>query len=465
MRNSRLDGGAAARRKADCMSTGSKHCIDANDIDTSGFSDAAVVEQSEIRNCYSRGVRIRRGHLIVRDSWVHHNHRGGLLADATKGKLRTERNVIEEDGNNCPASALCNGGSRAGLSCDVPNVGGCPGPDDNGCPGGECEVNGTFSNEPVACATDTTYAVDEFVVENVVAEVDAARLETDGDVVRNGTEDGIVLRENAEADIQNEFICNMAANGIDVNHDSTPAPTPKMAVRGTASVFSDRGVQIHRDNGDPFGRPGNITFGDQNPMGIGPGNNAFTMNGTNKHNFAYGDVAGGAARFAEGNQWEHCGSGDMCLITSIRNKDVTETGGPVAVDPAQAHRDPLLPMGITSVSPKKITERGTPVFITGTGFNAIDGYQSRTPTPGVTGATDCESLAAGNKCSPLQGVCVEFTDDAGVWRQADDVLAVTPTLIVVRSPIVCSKSASIRVTRQDNSATGSTIAMQTFCTN
>lgn len=200
-------------------------------------------------------------------------------------------------------------------------------------------------------------------------------------------------------------------------------------------------------------------------MAIGPGNNALAMNGTNKHNFAYGDVAGGAARSAEGNQWEHCGSGDTCVITSIRNKDVTETGGPVAVDPAQAHRNPLLPMGITSVSPKKVTERGTPVFITGTGFNAIDGYQSRTPTPGVTGATDCESLAAGNKCSPLQGVCVEFEDDAGVWREADDVLAVTPTLIVVRSPIVCSKSTNVRVTRQDNSASGPTFVMQTFCTN
>jgi len=317
--------------------------------------------------------------------------------------------------------------------------------------------------------------LNEVVVENTTDDANAARLETDGDIIRNTEGCGIVLRENAEADIKNTYICGMGNYGIDVNHDPTPAPTPKMNVHGTATAFNLRGVQIHRDQGDPFGRPGNINFGDQvtnpTPALRNPGRNAFAMNGTNKENFAYGDVAGGADRFTEGNQWEHCGTTNGCSITNIKNKDVTETGGGVDVNPAQAHRNPEGngvggTFSIESASPKKVTQRGAIVTIVGTNFNAVDGYQSRTPTPGVAGATDCESLADGNKCSPLQGVCVEFKDDSGPWIPADDVLAVTPTTIVVKSSIACSKATSIRVSRQVNAGFTTQVELVNgFCSN
>jgi hypothetical protein len=472
IRNTRIDGGAAAR--GNTCNGGNKTCIYGHSVGSTGFTDAPVVEQSEVRHCFGRAASINDGHLVMRDNWLHHNRKGGLLADSNKGKVQLARNLIEDDGKNCPGAMRCTAdGSSFGAACTVTSS--CPASD--GCSGtGEfCAVDPNYANDPAACNTSyTESSVDAVVVENNTNEANAARVETDGDVVRNASGRGIVLRENAEADIKNTYICGMGINGIDVNHDPTPAPTPKMNVHGSAMAFNARGVQIHRDAADPGGRPGNINFGDQvaNPIPAArnPGNNAFALNGSTKDNFAYGDLSGGATRFSEGNQWEHCGTGNSCASeSSIKSKDVTETAGLVDIGPTQPNRNPDAISGsltITSVSPMKVTRRGAIVTIVGKGFNAIDGYQSRTPTPGVTGATDCESLADGNKCSPLQGMCVEFKDDSGNWIPADDVLAVTPTTIVVKSSIACSKTTSLRVTRQDNSVPNATFEFTNqFCTN
>ena len=56
--------------------------------------------------------------------------------------------------------------------------------------------------------------------------------------------------------------------------------------------------------------------------------------------------------------------------------------------------------------------------IYGTGFDAIDGAGS-----------DCGAVAAANTCRPVRGNCV-FID-----RQPAAVVAVTPTMLVVRAPV------------------------------
>lgn len=471
IRNSRIDGGAAARGST--CNGGIKTCIYGDSIGSTGFADAAMVEQSEVRHCFRRAASINDGHLVMRDNWLHHNRKGGPLADSNKGKVQLARNLIEDDGKNCPGAMRCTAdGTSFGAACTVTSS--CPASD--GCSGtGEfCAVDPNYANDPVACNTSyTESSVDAVVVEDNTNEANAARLETDGDVVRNASGHGILLRENAEADINNTYICGMGSNGIDVNHDPTPAPTPKMFVNGSAMAFNARGVQIHRDQtvSNTPGRPANISFGDHAgdppPTPSNPGNNAFTMNGGTEENFAYSDQGGGADRFAEGNQWEHCGTTNTCNVTMIQNKDVNSTAGNVYVSPSQAHRNPSNPLSILAVSPTKVTRRGAVVTITGTGFNAIDGYAPRAPTPG-TGATDCESLADGNKCASqggLRGVCVEFQDDNNAWIPADDVIAVTPTTIVVKSSIACSKGRSVRVTRQDNALGGYTEYIKNFCTN
>jgi hypothetical protein len=257
-----------------------------------------------------------------------------------------------------------------------------------------------------------------------------------------------------------------------------------MNVQGSAMAFNERGVQIHRDqqaSGTP-GKPGVVSFGNTDPTPVpnNPGNNAFALNGGDKDNFSYSDRSGGLTRYVQNSQWEHCGTGSTCVgVNVIKSKDVRDDAGPVGVGTPQPHRNPGA-LSIVSVSPKKVARRGAIVTIVGTGFNAIDGYNvfpTRTPTPvgptptpgGPTptpAGANCDRLADGNTCSPLQGVCVEFKDDNNNWIPADDVLSVTPTTIVVRSSIACSKTTSIRVTRQDNAVPNGTFEFTNkFCIN
>lgn len=460
IRNSRIDGGAASR--GNTCNGGNKTCIYADDIASTGFTQAAVVGQTEVRHCFGRGAWVNRGHLILQDNWIHHNRTGGALADSNNGKLRLARNLMEDDGKNCPGAMICSGGSACSVTSSCPSS--------NGCPSGQtCQLDPNYSNDPAACSTTfTATGLDEILVENTTEGSAAARLETDGDIVRNTSGHGIVLRENAEADIRNTYVCGMAEYGIEVHHDPNPPPTPyvNMNVSGSAMAFNDRGAQIYRSQDSA--KPGVISFGNTSsvPIPSNPGNNAFVLNGSANSNFAYSDRQGGQERFAENGQWESCGNNSTCASEStIKNKDVNQTAGNVDIGPTQAHRDPNRTLSVLTVSPTKVTRRGAIVTIAGTGFNAIDGYAPRSPTPG-TGATDCESLADGNRCASqggLRGVCVEFKDDNNNWVPADDVLAVTPTTIVVKSSIACSKASEVRVTRQDN---GSTLpASKAFCTN
>lgn len=86
---------------------------------------------------------------------------------------------------------------------------------------------------------------------------------------------------------------------------------------------------------------------------------------------------------------------------------------------------------------------GAIVHITGTGFNAIEGYTT------APLATDCATLKQGNTCNPVKGTCVEFLDPATQqWTPATDILAITPTHLVVTSPIACSAPTKVRVRRR-----------------
>ncbi len=58
----------------------------------------------------------------------------------------------------------------------------------------------------------------------------------------------------------------------------------------------------------------------------------------------------------------------------------------------------------------------------------------------------CANLATTNTCSPLRGTCVEFLVD-GEWTAAADVVGVTPTVVMVRSPFTCTAPTRARVRR------------------
>jgi hypothetical protein len=98
-----LDGGAATRENP--VAGQGKDCVDAEGTLTTSFEDAVVIENSELRYCYDRAAKSQDGYLVLRDNWIHNNIRGGPFAQMDTpmgGRIKTERNLIEHNGKNCP---------------------------------------------------------------------------------------------------------------------------------------------------------------------------------------------------------------------------------------------------------------------------------------------------------------------------------------------------------------------------
>ncbi len=155
-----------------------------------------------------------------------------------------------------------------------------------------------------------------------------------------------------------------------------------------------------------------------------------------------------------------CSNGASCDLNNIQSFDINSTSK-VAVSSPQAQRNPgSLTIATDGVFPKKVANVGDVVHITGSGFNAIEGYNAY--QPGTNGcpagggvcpaATDCAALEVGNTCTPsVKGTCVEFFDLATQqWVAALDILAVTPTELVVTSPIACSAPTRVHIKRLDS---------------
>ncbi|MBI4517080.1 MAG: hypothetical protein HY699_14835 [Deltaproteobacteria bacterium] len=465
-RTCRLDGGAAARVNADCSGSNpaqGKDCVDAENTGATNFTEAVIVEDSELRYCYDRPAKSQDGFLILRDNWIHNNLRGGPFVQATDtrtptpvvgGHLKTERNLIEHNGKNCPNAMMCGAPNGTPTPC-VPQTG-CPGGSDVGCgldpmqtpiP---CIPNPNFSKDPASCGTSATRPeAAQLSAEQSATAQRATELQTDGDVLRNGLQDGIFLQQNAYGQISNEFICGMTTYGTEINFDTG---STQIGVLGTASVFSGYGAFFHTSGS----LIGNVNFGSGNSYG----KNAFVMNPS--RNFALQSSGSYTARLAESNQWEHCGNGSSCVPASILANDVTAASGKVDVDPGQAHRNPgSLTISTGGVLPKVAAE-GAIVHITGTGFNAIEGYT------GTPAATDCATLKQGNTCTPqVKGTCVEFTDTSGnLIASQPEILGITPTQITLKSPIACSVPIKIRVTRLDTTdPSGKKVVVADFCKN
>ena len=278
VRTCRLDGGAAARVNADCA-TGSnpaqgKDCVDAENTGATSFAEAIIVEDSELRHCYDRPAKSQDGYLILRDNWIHNNLRGGPFAQAGQtpapggvgSHLKTERNLLEHNGKNCPTAMICSGGSRGGQPCAPAQ--GCPGGSDDGCPSGACIANPSFSGDPASCGTTATRPqAAQISAEQAATPGTYAELQTDGDVLRNGLRDGIFLQQNAYGQINNAFICGMTTQGMEINSDTG---STQIGILGSANVFSGYGALLHASGSSV----GNVNFGSGGTFG----KNAFAKN-------------------------------------------------------------------------------------------------------------------------------------------------------------------------------------------
>ncbi|MFN8642604.1 MAG: hypothetical protein U0802_13490 [Candidatus Binatia bacterium] len=110
---------------------------------------------------------------------------------------------------------------------------------------------------------------------------------------------------------------------------------------------------------------------------------------------------------------------------------------------------------IDAVTPARAAAGGV-LHVAGRGFDAVSGH--------AASERDCAALSAGNGCDPLRGTCVEILVD-GAWTEVADVLGVTPTHVVVRSPITCAEPAVLRVRRRTLSGDAVASPPVAFCHN
>jgi hypothetical protein len=452
-----LDGGARAISSAQVAqgqahSPTGKDCVEARN--TGATADTAVtVDTSELRYCHDRGVKSKLGYVRLERNWIHHNLRGGLFAlsptgpTTGKGVIEAIGNLIERNGRNCPTG------------------------DPSDC-GPAQRITRTQASEMSAQGNLTS-------------------LITAGNVLRGGVLEGMYFQGRSEGTIADDYICgvdNSAGGGIGVLVKLiTPAPpapclseddcendgiclqgqcvddtagAPSVSVHGVTTAYNgDSGVRLNGYRTADFGTGGTDGAG-HNAFT----DNGFTLNGTSrlKRNFVNALVDSTAVVSAEGNQWQHCypSSGavpDSCSMTSIANdtNNTSAAAEPDRVDTAdpQPHASTAA-VEINSVAPLRVVEGGI-VHINGRGFDAVSGHAGR---------RDCAALKEGNGCDPLRGTCVEFLTN-GRWTAAADVLAVTPTHLVVRSPMTCTTPTVLRVRRRVLSGGDVTSEPVPFCRN
>ena len=214
-----------------------------------------------------------------------------------------------------------------------------------------------------------------------------------------------------------------------------------------------------------------VNFGDA----IRAGRNAFTANKNTScgANFRVKNVH--APVPAIGNQWEHCGTGAMCDVTSVADKDVSACPGAAMVDIGEPRGPRAEAPLLSRISPAR-PQAGDVVRIFGENFNAIEGNPA-----GGTGA--CAELRRCSTDEPCPtGPCVNGTCACSIENPAvqaanqqtnanririkdgdgtvlSDAMgrhdfwpdAVTPTMLAFRMPFDCFAPLLLEVAKRDPS--------------
>ena len=239
-------------------------------------------------------------------------------------------------------------------------------------------------------------------------------LETRGNLSIGNALRGISVRSLSQAALRDDFVCGNGSAG-----SGNGFGVAVLDAAGSSAVASASGLAVVHNAG------GGIAVSDNSRGFFGnaatPGANAVAFNGplqpstpANFRNLTTLSIA------AVGNLWEHCGPGTSCNPLAVQALDIF-TAHPhalVLIDPAQPSRRRAAPI-ITAIEPP-FAAVGDEVRIYGAGFDAIEGTD-----------TTCETIALANTCRPLRGNCVLIN------RTPADVIAVTPTMLVVRAPFTC----------------------------
>jgi hypothetical protein len=228
------------------------------------------------------------------------------------------------------------------------------------------------------------------------------------------------VRSLSIATLRDDFACGNGAIG---RTDGFGLAVFDAADRAAHVDASGLAIVHNVSGGAVVGNTSDGTFG----SAIALGRNAFAFNGAADTlvpvNFRNETAH---ALDAIGNHWEHCGAAIPCDLARVRARDVFRAAltSSVAVAPALATPNREAPR-ITAIEPP-FAAAGELVRIYGTGFDAIDGA-----------GADCGSVEAANTCRPVHGNCV-FID-----RQPASVVAVTPTMLVIRAPFTCVEPVTV----------------------
>jgi hypothetical protein len=380
----------------------SKDCVKPEDAGSTA-AHPIVVTNSEISFCLDRGVKVKEDYLLLTDNWIHNNLRAAVFSIVPNGKIDAVGNLIEENAMNCPSGAPPDCVGQAITRPDGPQV--------------STQGNGTSMN-------------------------------LDRNIVRSGPFSGVFWQVGSTGTLTDSFVCGMQFSGV--LSQRTGGKTAGAAMHGSASVLNGRaGVEIRGTVGMELGTsddPGHNAFA-ENPPG------AQLING----------LTGNEVVSARGNQWGSCypaedAEADACDGTAIA-ADITNNtdSAPIAADVGDPQ--PYLSsaaLTLDGARPSIVTE-GTLVALSGSGFDAVSGVAGLTKD-------DCGKLATTNTCSPLHGTCVEFMVD-GTWTPAADVLGVTPTFVMVRSPLTCTAPTQVRVRRPVLGGGEAVSNALTICTN
>jgi hypothetical protein len=407
-----IDGGAGDKTAS---STG-RDCIEAQGGGSGGtaadFSQANLVQDTEISNCWDKGIKVSGSatgvpFLRVEDSWVHDTIDTAVQATLS-GQLRIKRSLVE----------------RAGFHAGTPtpvNV----------------SANGISANGAYMPPTPTPGYIPT-----------PAMLISEGNISRTNPLRNFFIRNVSRATLTNDYSCGAFQNGITVDNPDT-ATAPVVSIAGTASVFNTLS---------------GLAISNQSTVGTGGPNNAFTGNSSTQRNVNNGSTLGVTI---SQSQWEHCyppptpGQFNTCNETTIAAQDKQ---GNVSVSPSKAHQADAatLPVSLSGIYPTKVAKAGAIVRITGSGFNAIDGH--------VAGG-NCDQLGTSNTCTPLQGTCVEFLDTSNnPIASQPEILGITPTEIILKSPVACAQPIRVRVKRRDGNTgipvvSDPTTLSSRFCVN
>jgi hypothetical protein len=236
-----------------------------------------------------------------------------------------------------------------------------------------------------------------------------ARLTTQGNLSTDNALRGMSVRALSVALLNDDFTCGNGTagrGGAGLSIFDGAGQSARAAVHGFAAVHNViAGATVSDDSGASFGTD------------AASGANAFAFNGAARSNLRNLTTQ---PLNAIGNQWEHCGDHVPCDTDAVLALDVSTTGpaAPVAVSPALPTRQHHAPV-ITAIAPP-YAAAGDLVRIYGSGFDAIGGA-----------GTTCERIADANTCRPVRGNCLMID------RQPAEVVAATPTMLVVRAPFTC----------------------------